>query len=415
ASLPADRLAADGVSCSLCHQIRPEGLGLPSSFTAGFHIDSLPAATRLIFGPFQIDAGRTHVMESATAFAPAMRSHLRDAEFCATCHTLHTHALDSSGNEVGRFPEQVPYLEWRHSEYRDRQTCQECHMPLAGPSVPIASVLPVERDEVRRHLFRGGNFLMPRIFARHAADLGVTASVAELDATAQRAVEHLRDNTARLHLGDAEITEGRLTVSVTVENLAGHKLPTAYPSRRAWIHFIVRDASGQPIFESGALDRSGAIQGNDNDADSARYEPHHLEITTADEVQIYEPILIDSDGAVTTGLIRAVRFAKDNRILPRGFDKATAEDDVAVHGEARDDVDFGPGKDTIRYRIDVGAHEGPFAVEAALWYQPIAFRWAANLTSYDTAESARFGSFYRSFADRSATIIARTAAEVSRR
>jgi hypothetical protein len=28
---------------------------------------------------------------------------------------------------------------------------------------------------------------------------------------------------------------------VTVANLGGHKLPTAFPARRTWLHFVVRD------------------------------------------------------------------------------------------------------------------------------------------------------------------------------
>ena len=51
---------------------------------------------------------------------------------CATCHTLYTHPLDEDGNEIGEFPEQVPYLEWLHSEYAsdgtDPRSCQDCHM-----------------------------------------------------------------------------------------------------------------------------------------------------------------------------------------------------------------------------------------------------------------------------------------------
>ena len=39
-------------------------------------------------------------------------------------------------------------------------------------------------------------------------------------------------------------SRGRLHADVVVENLGGHKLPTAYPSRRAWLHVIVRDRSG---------------------------------------------------------------------------------------------------------------------------------------------------------------------------
>ena len=62
---------------------------------------------------------------------------------------------------------------------------------------------------------------------------------------------------------------------VLVENLGGHKLPTAYPSRRSWLHLIVRDSDGRVMFESGALPPDGSIEGNDNDADPARFESHY--------------------------------------------------------------------------------------------------------------------------------------------
>ena len=92
-----------------------------------------------------------------------------------------------------------------------------------------------------------------------------------------------------------------------VENLGGHKLPTAYPSRRAWLHFTVRDANGRVVFESGALNPDGSIMGNDNDEDPLKFEPHYREITSSQEVEIYEPILKDSEGKVTTGLLACCR------------------------------------------------------------------------------------------------------------
>src|SRR5205814_10598074 len=64
----------------------------------------------------------------------------------------------------------------------------------------------------------------------------------------------------------------RLTVDVFVEYLTGHKLPTAFPSRRAWLHLAVRDRNGLTVFESGALNPDGSILGNDNDADPSHFE-----------------------------------------------------------------------------------------------------------------------------------------------
>ena len=184
-----------------------------------------------------------------------------------------------------------------------------------------------------------------------------------------------------------------------LENLAGHKLPTGYPSRRSWIRFTVRDRNGTPVFESGEIRSTGEIPGNDNDTDPARYEPHYQEITQSDQVQVYESVMVDTQDQVTTGLLQGVRYIKDNRLLPRGFDKATASEDIAVHGQAREDDDFIGGSDAVRYIIHLGGQQGPFIVQASLWYQPIGYRWAHNLKDYDAPETNRFVEFYDSMSE----------------
>src|SRR4029077_5355721 len=107
----------------------------------------------------------------------------------------------------------------------------------------------------------------------------------------------------RVSISSVELVSERLQVQVLVQNLTGHKMPTAYPSRRAWLHVVVRDAHDHAVFESGALHADGSIEGNDNDADPARFEPHYREITKSDQAQIYEPILKDASEHVTTGLL----------------------------------------------------------------------------------------------------------------
>lgn len=50
---PRQAFAADGVSCTLCHQIEQQGLGDPDSFSGGFSIDTQrPAGQRVIYGPY---------------------------------------------------------------------------------------------------------------------------------------------------------------------------------------------------------------------------------------------------------------------------------------------------------------------------------------------------------------------------
>jgi hypothetical protein len=411
----SDRLSDDGVSCSVCHQITGEGLGTRASFVGGFKIDvSQPKGERHEYGPFDIDKGHTTVMRTSATFQPKENKQvIQSSEMCATCHTLLTQALDAQGKVIGELPEQVPYQEWLHSEYKETKSCQACHMPVVKEEVPITSVFGEPREGFSRHIFVGGNFFMQRLLNRYRTDLSVTAQPQELDAAANRTVAHLQAEAAKIAIKNMAVNSGRITAEISVENLGGHKLPTAYPSRRVWLHVTVRDRDGKAVFESGALKPDGSIEGNDNDADATRVEPHYAEITRPDQVQIYESAMVGADGVVTTGLLTALRYIKDNRLLPHGFDKATATPDIAVHGEAETDSDFTAGGDTIRYSIPTGSAQGPFQIEAELWYQPIAFRWAMNLKRYDAREPKRFVGYYESSSAGSGVMLARTSASAN--
>lgn len=411
---PVDRLAADGVSCALCHQIAPDKLGTRESLVGGFVIDATKEGARPAYGPFEVDAGRANVMRSATGFRPTEARHIRQSELCATCHTLYTHSLGPKGEVIGELPEQVPYQEWLHSDFREAQSCQDCHMPVVPEAVPVSAVLGQPREGVSRHLFLGGNFFLQRILNRYREELGVAALPQEMDAAARRTIAHLQSEAARVSVRSLELRDGRLEAEVLVENLAGHKLPTAYPSRRVWLHVVVRDGGKRTVFESGLLNPDGSIAGNDNDAEAGRYEPHHASITAADQVQIYESIMGDPSGAPTTGLLRAVRYLKDNRVTPRGFDKRTAGKDIAVTGAAMEDEDFTAGRDRVRYSVEVGGTQGPFQVEAELWYQPVSYRWASNLRPYDAPEPRRFVGYYDSMASSSGVILARASAGIEK-
>ena len=129
----------------------------------------------------------------------------------------------------------------------------------------------------------------------------VPAPVAEMDAAVRATIDNLQTSAARVSVERAEVSNNRLVAEIRVENLTGHKLPTGYPSRRAWLHLTVRDRNGRVVFESGAIEPRGSIAGNDNDANAREVEPHYAGISEPDQVQIYESVMRDSSGTPTTG------------------------------------------------------------------------------------------------------------------
>jgi mono/diheme cytochrome c family protein len=394
AANPLHTLAMDGVSCSLCHQIRPGNLG-PSSYNGQYAIDTAAAeGRREIFGPFPVNDANAQLMQAGSGFVPIQGAHVAQAELCATCHTLYTPILGGEGAAAGEFPEQVTYLEWYYSDYRNAKTCQGCHMPEAQGGVKVATTSTDLRSPFAQHTFLGGNAYILRVLQAYGEELGVTASHAQFQQEIDLTLEQLQSGTATLALANISLSGSSLSARVKLTNLAGHKFPTSFPSRRTWIHFRVTDRSGTVVFESGAVTPEGAIVGNDNDDDPATWEPHYAEIRHADEVQIYEAILKDAAGRVTTSLLAAAGYLKDNRLTPAGFDKSAPYPDIAVWGGARDDEDFLGGEDSLTYAVGLAQGQAPYHVTAEFLYQSVGFRWAENLRGVAGAEVERFLGYY---------------------
>jgi hypothetical protein len=392
---PLHTLAMDSISCSLCHQFEGENLGTEDSFSGHYEINTeLPMGERHAYGPFEVSEVNALVMQAASGFVPTQVDYMRDSEVCGVCHTLYTPTLNKEGEIVGEFAEQMVYPEWQYSSYRETDSCQDCHMPAAEGDVVMSITGGDPRNPFMQHIFVGGNFYMPDLIRRHGDELQNNSSDEQIDATIAQVMDLLQNRTATVSIDNVTRDGTELVADITVTSLVGHKFPTSYPARRTWLHVTVQDADGSVIFESGAFNDDGSIEGNDNDTDATLYEPHYTVIHEADEVQIYEAIMSDVDGLPTTTLLFGSGYLKDNRLLPDGFDKANAPEDFAVWGLAASDDDFTAGADQLRYVIETGEASGPFTITVELLYQSIAYRWAHNLERHDSFETNRFLRYY---------------------
>lgn len=369
------RVGRDGVTCSLCHQIRPDALGTKASFTGGYQV----GADRRIFGPHA--APMTGPMVNRLGYTPTESAHMLESGLCGACHTVITRAIDpASGSVTGpEVLEQGPFVEWSVSDFAKPggRSCQSCHMPTADEDGnPLASVLSTRpanglsaRSPFARHELAGANALMLRLLAREQAWAGFDAPVALLLAQAERAEQSLR-SAARLSIVAASRESSTLVVRVRVDNLTGHKLPTAYPSRRMWLHVRALTTSGSVFFESGrhANGRIVDASGKAIDTDALLLR-HASTIGDSSEVQIWQAVPANAAGAAAENLLEATGFLLDNRILPAGFDFADARGALAHPIGVAGDADFAPGSDEITLRIPDAPSGGSLEVE--LLYQTI--------------------------------------------
>jgi hypothetical protein len=395
-------LARDGVSCSLCHQIEPTNLGEQVSFTGGF----VTAGAQREYGPHANPF--TRPMQMHAGFTPTFGEHVVTSEMCATCHQLEVSTVDEHGALTGHaVVEQGPYVEWLGSDAAaEGLTCAGCHLPTTSSAgVPLSTRIarspmggdfPIqERAPYGRHVLVGGNTWIPQLLRDHGDVLSPVARDSDFDDVIASARTTLRQ-AASVALEGLEDDGGRLHGQIEVRTHLGHKLPTAYPSRRVWLELVVRDGGGDVVLHAGTSDTQGRLVNASgaplaSEQTGGPLEPHRDTITSGDDVVVYEAILADPEGAPTFRLVRAAGYAKDTRLLPPGLTlaEATAARVPAIGAEA--DPNFDAGGDSVTLDIPLGDHTGPFTVEATLRYQPIGHRWLEELLSVDTPETRAFG------------------------
>ncbi|QDV05213.1 hypothetical protein Poly30_07090 [Planctomycetes bacterium Poly30] len=433
-------LAQDGVSCTICHGMSPDGLGTDASFTAGFALDPW----RRLFGPHEEPF--TGPMLMHTGLEPAHGSHIENSKLCGSCHTLITHPLDAKGaavtvegEEHPGFHEQTPYLEWRNSAFSNEtadgeeilpaptgsRTCQSCHVPRTGADGrPIRTNLahnPGGRDfpflDARtpfgRHLFVGGNTLVLGLLRDNAEELGVTAPTEAFDATIEATRDQLEHRTASLALSELRNVDGRTEFDVTVTNLSGHKLPSGHPSRRMWLEVTVKDADGNEVFVSGRSDAEGRLVDAAGEPLASEFaggpiQPHRNRITEATEVLCYRAVMADSEGKPTHRLMRGASWYLDNRLFPRGWSQEhpDAERTAAfgIEGDADYLANSASGSDRVTYSVPAS---GELEIEVRLCYQSVSPRWVAEIATFDTPAIQRFLDMYGK-ADRTPVVLATT-------
>lgn len=106
--------------------------------------------------------------------------------------------------------------------------------------------------------------------------------------------------------------------------------------------------------------------------------------------------MLNTDNAVTYTLLRAAKFAKDNRLLPKGFNKSALPPETDVFDRAVADENFLGGSDQVTYSVTTSGHKGPYTVTARLLFTAVSYPFVKDLEKdRELPEVNRFMQLYR--------------------
>jgi hypothetical protein len=421
-------LARDGVSCDVCHRVSKEELGTPATFTGKFKVDPANVAN----GPY--DQLITLPMKNATGITARYGEHIKSSALCGSCHTVILPVLDRNGQPVldknrkpKEFHEQMTYPEWQNSVYQNERmpikseaarTCQDCHMqnkflnqklvfraaniedinyPYTDYRAADKDITVRVRDQYSRHTLQGINQFglmmfeqFPDLLGIRTADYMYGEAVPGLLTAQSSGYDLARRETATVEVTSLTRNENYLEAAVKIENLAGHGFPSGVAFRRAFLTFEVLDEKENVLWASGRTNSLGAIvKGTSNEVLPTEFffdpgtgkqvwQPHHEVISDEGQVQIYEELIADPQGKITTSFVGLDQSLKNNRLLPKGWrsDGPYAEF-TSPHGEAEHDPEYvnkagASGADRIIYRIPFdGRTRAAVSVRVTLNYQAI--------------------------------------------
>jgi len=406
--LYTDSLGLDGVTCQACHAQAPELLGSLHSGQLNFDTNYI----RVAYGPYKFAFAPP--MHNFVGITPIFGGHIGDAGLCAGCHTLLTDAVDAQGNFTGStFIEQATYHEWLNSRYdkeHDNVSCQNCHMAqIADPVIISANYqFLFAKFPFGLHELAGANVTMLNLMKNNREKLDIDAEAEHFDSTIAATLRMLQHKTLDLKLQAGDVSGDSMHFTLRLFNKAGHKFPSGYPSRRAWVEFEVQNEAGQTVFHSGKANPDFSLPD-----ENPNFEPHYNTISSADQVQIYEMVPVDQAGSFTNVLERCFTSIKDNRLAPQGFRTSDPVYDTTRIIGVPGDPDFnlfpdgseGSGADILHFRLPNDGYTGRLSVRARVWYQSLPPKWMAPMFEFSSPEIDSFRVMFDA-TDHSPTLIA---------
>jgi Cytochrome c554 and c-prime len=408
ADLYGDTLGLDGVNCQICHAQAPGDLGSLHSGALNFDTNAI----RVAYGPYEMVFSPP--MHEFVGITPKFGDQILDAGLCAGCHTLVTKTVDTQGAYTGStFVEQATYHEWLNSRYdkeHDNITCQGCHIPSLQDEIIISANYQflTPKYPFGVHELTGANVSMLKLMKEHRESLGISASDVHFDSTIASTLRMLQQKSIDLSIETGKLSGDTAEFRVKLHNKAGHKFPSGYPARRAWIEVEIVDAAGNVRLHSGKANADFSLHGED-----ANVESHHQIINQNGQVQIYELVPGDVNGNFTNLLERGHIGLKDNRLAPEGFRlDDPAYDTTQVIG-INGDPDFnrdsdgseGNGSDIVHYHIPINGYNGDVSIKVRVWYQSLPLKWMAPMFAYSSPEIDLFKSMFDA-ADLSPVLVA---------
>jgi hypothetical protein len=431
ATSPYGALARDGISCAVCHHMVDKDLDDPSTYTGHFHVG--PAD--VVYGPYpsgdsDVKVGDNVIprpMKNSVGIVPIFGVQVGKAKLCASCHTIVLPVYDANGNQVIEHGvpktdfEQATYLEWLNSSFT-KQSCQDCHMPdnfkgaklqfqvaniedSTFPRVPETgeqTSLPADqlilqvRTFYARHQLLGINLFALEMFDQFRTDLGLykedglltpdlQSKVFAQKNAVEGAVIQAQTTTAEVTFDSATKDGGQLLADVRVQNLAGHNFPSGVSFRRAFLDFQVLDVNGKVLWESGGTNADGVITDTAGNPllteffspSQQTFQPHFWTdnpITSDKQVEIYEELVHDPQGQLTTSFLSLDNKVKDDRIQPKGRSSTGPNADILVPVGTGADPSYqeGCGCSVVRYQLPLtGELTNAAKVKATLYYQSI--------------------------------------------
>jgi hypothetical protein len=261
--------------------------------------------------------------------------------------------------------------------------------------LPADQLILETRTFYARHQLLGINLFALEMFDQFRTDLGLYATDVLLPDplyktyNGQRnavdgAVTQAQTSTAQVSIESVDQGAGLLQADVLIQNLAGHNLPSGVSFRRAFLDFQVLDAKYNVLWESGGTNASGVITNTAGQPlvteffspTQQTYQPHFWTgnpITSDQQVQIYEEMIRDPQGQLTTSFLSLDDKIKDNRIQPQGRSSSGPNAAITAPVGTGADANYqnGCGCSVVRYQIPLTTIPNAATVQATLYYQSI--------------------------------------------